>query len=570
MRSVFIILFFCALPFMRALSQPVLVEELVEAAGLICFPVYGDSITYKYLPSRGRLGMTEKDLPEFSFLRYSMVNKNEVAISGSSISEAQGGGLIHFLVLYDTPEDQVRKAQNELRRKLKRKEIILTGPVDISAGKFMLISSLLIDGKEEKEVLATGRAPVFQNSKVAFSFLIDPLKANLLMESFKMATPDISITFDLEFSGLTSAYNGQLVVDWSQVQESEYSNSSVDAIFYSSDVEKTFGSLIQNGAIRMESYGKDSLASGLLEVAYDRLLKLMFDPLRPDSIPPEKTRGVVEEIFGRRGLMGGLVGGSNVYKKQTIKTSGQTVVQINSRKLVDRHHLLTFNIGDLFRRYGQDKQVFRSVGIDDPTFQQREVLVNLDGDIKNEFEDMISSVSITMKKKHQNGDETVKEIFVNNDILKDYTGNSKLVYLYKDDGDRTAWLNYDYLISWQFKKDGNYATEWLTSNSPVINLYAPYQYRQIDLMGDITSLQKTGVVAVAVEIEYPFFGRMKKDRLTVKTNREGGEHKLEAILPLGVDRVGYKITWIYREGRKVEQRGEDEYGVILIDEVPAQ
>jgi hypothetical protein len=89
-------------------------------------------------------------------------------------------------------------------------------------------------------------------------------------------------------------------------------------------------------------------------------------------------------------------------------------------------------------------------------------------------------------------------------------------------------------------------------------------------MGDIKSLEKTGVVAVAVEIEYPFFGRLKKERLTVKTNRGEGDHKLEAILPLGVDRVGYKITWIYREGVKVEQRGEDEYGVILIDEVPAQ
>lgn len=569
MRNVLVIFLFCVLPSLRGLSQPVLVEEFIEAAGLLCFPVYGDSITYKYLPSRGRLGTTDTDLPEFSFLRYSMI-KDDAPISGSSISEAHGGGLVHFLVLYDTPEVQVRSAQKELRRRLKRQDIVLAGPVEISAGNFMLISSLLINGKEEKEILATGRAPVFQNSKVAFSFLVDPLKANLLMESFKMATPDISITFDLEFSGLTSAYNGQLVVDWSQVQQSEYSNSSVDAIFYSSDVEKAFGSLIQNGAIRMESYGKDSLASGLLEVAYDRLLKLMFDPVRPDSIPPEKTRGVVQEIFGRRGLMGGLVGGSKVYKKQTIKTSGQTVVQINSRKLVDRHHLLTFNIGDLFKKYGQNKQVFRSVGIDDPTFQQREVLVNLDGDIKHEFEDMISNVSITMKKKHQNGDETVKEIFVNNDILKDYSGNSKLVYLYKEDKDRTAWLNYDYLISWQFKKDGSYTTEWLTSNSPVINLYTPYQYRQIDLMGDIKSLQGAGVVAVAVEIEYPFFGRTKKDRLTIKTNRDDGERRLEAILPLGVDRVDYKITWIYREGAKVEQRGEDEYGVILIDEMPAQ
>jgi hypothetical protein len=553
--------------FITGYSQPVLVGGFVEAEGLICFPVYGDSTQYRYLPSRGRLATTENDLPEFSFLQYAVEN-TDAPVSGSSITEANGGGLIHFLVLYDTPEDQVRKAERELKRKLKRQDLILSGPVEINAGKFMLISSLLIDGKEQKEIIGTGVAPVFQNSRVAFSFLVEPLKAKLLMESFKMATPDISITFDLEFSGLTNAYNGQLVVDWAQVQESEYSNSSVDAIFYSSDVEKSFGSLIQNGAIRMETYGNDSIASDLLSLAYDRLLKLMFDPVRPDSIPPEKTRGALEEIFGRRGLLGGLVGGSDVYKKQTIRTSGQTVVQINSRKLVPRHHLVTFNIGDLHKNFGDNERIFRKVAIDDPAFQQREVLVNLDGSIRDEFEDMISSVSVTMRKNHQNGDETVKEIFVNKDVLSEYDGTSKLIYLNKGDNNRTGWLDYDYLVNWQFKKDGNYVADWVTANSPVINLYTPYKYRQIDLIGDVKKLEDTGVIAVSVEISYPFFDRTKKDRVTIKTKDDQADYNLEAILPLDTDIVDYSITWIFREGRKVMQRGQDEYGVILIDEVP--
>lgn len=549
-----------------ALSQPVLVEEFVEAEGLICFPVYGDSMVYKYLPSRGRLS-TADDLPEFSFLQYAM-ERSDAPATGSSITEANGGGLIHFLVLYDTPEDQVRKAERTLRRKLGRKELLLVGPVEINTGKFMLVSSLLVDGKEQREMIGTGIAPVFQNSKVAFSFLVEPLKAKLLMESFKMATPDISITFDLEFSGLTSAYNGKLTVDWSQVQKAEYSNSSVDAIFYSSDVEKTFGSLIQNGAIKMESYGKDSIASDLLDVAYDRLLKLMFDPVQPDSIPAEKTRGMLEEIFGRRGLLGGLVGGSNVYKKRTVKTSGQTVVQINSRKLVPRHHLVTFNIGDLYKNFGDDKRVFRKVAIDDPTFQQREVLVNLDGTMKDEFENMISSVSVTMKKTHQNGEETIKEIFISKNVLESYKGDSKLIYLNKEDNDRTGWLNYDYSVNWQFKKDGGYSSGWITANSPIINLYAPYKYRPIDLIGDIGKLGEMGIVAVSVEITYPFFDRTKHDRITIRPGKEADDLRLEAILPLETEVVDYDVTWIFKEGRKVKQHGQDEYGVIIIDELP--
>ena len=152
----------------ETICQPVLVEDYVEAAGLLCFPVSGDSNSYKYLPSRGGLATNEDGMPEFSFLQYATTNSSSAPNSGSSISEASGGGLIHFLVQYDTPEEQVRSAERELRRKLKRNKLSLVGPVDISAGKFMLISSLLINGEEQKEVIGSGVAPVFQNSKVAF------------------------------------------------------------------------------------------------------------------------------------------------------------------------------------------------------------------------------------------------------------------------------------------------------------------------------------------------------------------------------------------------------------------
>jgi hypothetical protein len=37
-----------------------------------------------------------------------------------------------------------------------------------------------------------------------------------------------------------------------------------------------------------------------------------------------------------------------------------------------------------------------------------------------------------------------------------------------------------------------------------------------------------------------------------------------------VDSVDYKVTWVYREGRKVERLGKDQFGVILIDEIPEE
>jgi hypothetical protein len=383
-----------------------------------------------------------------------------------------------------------------------------------------------------------------------------------------MSTPDVSITFDLVFSGLTSAFNGEIKVDWAQVQGSEYSSSSVDAIFYSSDVEETFAELIQEGAITMTSYGDDSIASDLLTTSYDHLLKMMFNPVRPDSVPSEQTTGFLEEVFGRRGLLGGLFGGSNVYKKRTVKTSGVTTVRINTRKLVDRHHFVTFNIGNLYEKYGDDKRIFRKVAIDDPTFQQREVLINLDGSIRDEFAKMVSSVSVTLRKTHQNGEQTVREVFLNKQILEEWTGSSKMIYLNKEDLDRTKWLEYDYQITWQFIKDGNYVTDWTTASSPIINLFTPYTYRQIDFLGDLNTLRETGVIAIAVDISYPFFGKTKKERMTIKPGTGETDYQMEAILPNGMDKVDYKLAWIYKEGKRVQAEGQDEFGVIIIDEIP--
>ena len=55
MKKIGFILLLAGMTSLRLAAQPVLIGEYVEAAGLICFPVYGDTLTFKYLPSRGRL-----------------------------------------------------------------------------------------------------------------------------------------------------------------------------------------------------------------------------------------------------------------------------------------------------------------------------------------------------------------------------------------------------------------------------------------------------------------------------------------------------------------------------------
>ncbi|MEM1119288.1 MAG: hypothetical protein AAGJ18_02500, partial [Bacteroidota bacterium] len=519
------------------------------------------------LPARGRLARNENNLPEFSFLQYNQ-KKVQNNLSGASITEADGGGLVHFLALYDTPDQQVQKAEKALKRKLKREDIILSGPVNFREGNYLLVSSVLRNGKAEKEIIGIDKAPVFQNSKVPFSTLLDPLGAQLLMESFQMATPDISLTFDLVFEGLTKAYEAELIINWSMIEEAEYSKESRDAIFFSSDVEKTLGNMMRTGAVQLRTAGRDSIADQLLQVAYDKLLQMMYEPVQPRELPKEKTRGVLNEIFGARGILGGLVGGSNVYKKRTLKTSGQTVVNLNTRVSVQRNHLITFNIGDMYKKYGDDPLVFKKVSLDDPVYKQREILVNLDGALSSEFEAMISSIGVLFRKKHQNGAETIEEPVITAHLLQESDKNIKIVYLNKGDTDRLRWLDYEYQVKWQFLKDGSYDTPWISSNAPVLNLYVPYENQIIDVFGEHDVLKEAGVMVVTVNIEYPFFGKTKRERLKIRVGESDKSYQLNTIVPKGQTAVDYRIVWHYKDGSKKERKGKDEYGFLLIDELP--
>jgi hypothetical protein len=562
--SLVILLFFACCAF----AQPVLIDEAVQADGLTCFPVYGDSLRYKYLPSRGHVALSADNLPEFSMLRYVTQRKTAATSSAATtISEADGGAILHFLVLYDTPIEQVRRAESKLRSKLK-KNLVLEGPVLFTRGSYMLISSILQDGKEKKTMIHSGEAPVFENSKVSFSFSLDELQSQLMMESFKMATPDISIMFDLSFSGLTFAYQGQLEVNWSEVQKSTYTRESMDFIFYSHDLEKSFGELIKTGAVKMTTVGKDSSAEAMMNMVYEKLLNQMFDPVRPEMLPRDKKGGVLEDIFGIRGpssLL--LIGGSSGYRKKEIKTSGKTVVSFNSRFTATRHHFVTFNIGDMWKKYGENKRFFRDVALDDPLYQQRDVHVSVDGDITDEFEKMVNNVSITLKKDHSNGEQTVRELLLDKKLLSTTRGPLIMSYLNKGDSDRQEWIKYQYQVVWNFKTDGQYVQPWASASSPMINLFTPYKYHEIILEGDWGKMQEEGYRAVNILIEYDFFGKMKTARETIRATDAGKEKKFTLILPANKDEVDYTITWI-GEGKKKELRNKDKFGVIFWDEIP--
>lgn len=562
-----------------ASAQQILVDRGIRAADLWCFPLETDPRTYVYIPAAARLATDDSGRPEFSFVRYVIAAGSEAA-SAATITQAAGGGILHFLVLLETPPAMVEAAQASLRKTLKNDEVTLRGPIVFADGRYALVSSILKPSGSgtEKALVAGGRAPVLEGNRLALSFELDAQHASLLLESFKMATPDVSLVFDMSFGGLTEAYDAELTIDWSEVRKSEGFSAGGTIYFVSADVEAKFDELFRNNAIKLRSSGTDSAMEALLETVYNKLLELLFKPVEAERIPADQRGGLTQALSAltdtRSGPLSsrkttgfGIYGG---YQVKEMRSSGMSRLDFNHRATVERHAFIALNVGDVHRRYGGDPSYFRAVNLEDPTFLQREVHVGVDGALLRDFEGYINSVTVTLRKLHGGGNQTVRELVLDRDSYKKNGNDLRMVYGWDGDSDRMAWLSYDYRMSWSFKGGGTHESAWKTSETPMIELFSPFERRTVSIVGNLQALAASGVRAVVVQIEYPFFDGRRRRQVVVKTNEPETEHEVEITLPLNEFSYDYSISWQLEGNRRLTTHGKDSSGLVFIDELPQQ
>ena len=72
------------------------------------------------------------------------------------------------------------------------------------------------------KTVAVGKAPLMEGQKAAVSMALTREGAEILWESFKSDTPDISLVFDMEFSGVREPYEAIIEADWSRVSSHSY------------------------------------------------------------------------------------------------------------------------------------------------------------------------------------------------------------------------------------------------------------------------------------------------------------------------------------------------------------
>jgi hypothetical protein len=574
---------------LAASAQQVLVDRGVRAGELQCFPSASNPNAWYYVPRSAHLVLAEDGKPAFSFLRY-VVNRPSAEGESKGITQADGGGIVTFAAVYETPQEMRDEAATELKRISRNSEAELRGPILFKEGRYVLISSVLREqGQDGTFVLATGTAPVFEGNAIPFSFEVNPQQSKILLESFKMATPDISLQYEMTFEGLSDAFDAELTANWEEINKNTTLGFGAQGGYGSyfklgAEVEKGFAELQESNAIQLKVRGSNPNAEALLEKVHAKLLDLMFTRALPEQTPQQQGQGDMGEQF--LGMIKGLQRASQQaakdyytptvikfsvkYEKKEIKKTGTTTFHMNSMTPRDVNTTFVMNIGDLYKKHGEDANRFRTVNLSDPAFKQREVHVGIDGSILPEFDKYVNSVTVTLRKQHENGEQTLQEVVVDRNTFKKDTRDFRMIYGWQGDDDRAKWLEYEYRTRWSFKDGGLHETDWKKTDINMIDLYAPYERSTVELVGDGKKLAESGVRAVAVAVEYPFFDGKRTREVSIPTSEPIDGKQLEITLPAGVKGYDYHVTWIRRGKPPLESTGKDTTGFIFLDDLPAE
>jgi len=253
-----------------------------------------------------------------------------------------------------------------------------------------------------------------------------------------------------------------------------------------------------------------------------------------------------------------------------VKQSGSFHMDLN--KYTPENMTLAFseNIGDL-RRLKDDNNHFRQVNLDDPLFKQREVVAMVDGLNAQDFGQFINFVDVQMRKRHAGGAETPDEVRVDRNNFNKEGNAFKLLYGWKDDTDRSKWMEYDVQTTWSFFGGKSVVQPWRTLSSGTVPLVPPYRRRTVMLDGNAEEMQAAGVRAVTVKLYYDLAGAEQSKQVTLNVAKGQVAEKVEMLAPVGSQDYAFEILWQMKGNRSLSApRQKSISDIVYVDELPAQ
>jgi hypothetical protein len=557
-----------------------------------------DANAYYYLPQYPRIAQKEDKSWEILCMKY-------VGQGGAETN----GGIFHALIEFTLPPKVIELLEAKLKEKLNNKQAYIVGPVPLQQGvkdgenglaSFQVISSILTNttggNPFTRTIITSGHAPFLPGSKAAISARLSQEGATLLFKSLEGNTSDVSVTLNGFYEAAVKAYNAIITAESSIVYKhfsSIYTNASGHK---KEDIRKVVDDLVRSQAIKVEVFDRSAALGvnvkemeGIVSMVTDKIIEAMFDtktgwaqdPKRIDATegltPIKKQVPTEAEIIGSsvaNALSFGIAGALNPrnlnpeyetdeqFILKNIKDIRTTKIVVNLSKAttIKVPVYASGNLSGLYDEVKKEGKYFKIVNLDDPDFQKREVMFQVDGEFAETFNDIFNFVTVSFKKKYTNGQEEVtKDLIFDRKTIEG--GSSLQKILYPRLGISTAdWLNYEYRIGWALKGDKNMINEpiaedkWLSAKAPAILLSPPFDKRVIEIDADRLFFKEKNVVSASIRFLSIINGKpMVYKTVVLKDVDAFNTNKIALYFDKG-ESVAYQVTWYTKQG---EERKED-------------
>lgn len=257
------------------------------------------------------------------------------------------------------------------------------------------------------------------------------------------------------------------------------------------------------------------------------------------------------------------------YQFRRQKRSGTFRLNMNKYTSGTRNDNFAENIGDLSRFKG-DSRFFNEVNLDDDlAYDQREIVVMLNGLNSADFDNYINFASVKMRKRHESGAQTIDDIRIDKNNIDRTDKNFILLYGNKGDQNRDRWLDYEFQTSWNFA--GGHVEgddSFQVSNGEAIALTPPIERVNLLIEGDPTVLAAQNVRAVDVKVFWTIGNKTDSEQVLLRLPNTSAS--ISMLAPTNAFGYEFEVTWMRRGGlpdiRSGRQAGSS--SILFVDELP--
>ncbi|MDH5745178.1 MAG: hypothetical protein OEZ52_16675, partial [Candidatus Aminicenantes bacterium] len=197
---------------------------------------------------------------------------------------------------------------------------------------------------------------------------------------------------------------------------------------------------------------------------------------------------------------------------------------------------------------------FDEINIDDPFFQRRKVIFNLDLDAAEIFDEAINHVTVEVRKKRTSGRDFTDSITLNKEYITKNGVSATMTYAKMREDDPGV---FEYLTQWSLRGGGIYPKNprWEKGEWEGVTLSPPIAPLNIDIEADLEELKNNDIAAITVKLRYHKYGKVFEDPETVRILITRGEPLLTRTIFHDRDNAGYdyKVTFHHREKGPFEQ-----------------